>query len=92
MKLGTHIELADGRTGTVVYNGLIGVGIKWGLHNPDPADFAGTTGDTGDEDVPDDWPWKPDALLRDPWDGCERTGFTAAQCVGRDFTALEGRP
>ena len=38
MKLGTQIRLPDGREGTVVYNSLIGVGIKWGLHDPDPED------------------------------------------------------
>jgi hypothetical protein len=32
MKLGTRIKLSDGRIGTVVFNGLIGVGIKWGEH------------------------------------------------------------
>lgn len=29
-KLGTHVRLPDGRTGTVVYNSLIGGGIKSG--------------------------------------------------------------
>ena len=33
MKVGTIIELLDGKRGTVVYNGLDGVGIKWGEHN-----------------------------------------------------------
>jgi len=30
MKLGTVVRLPDGREGTVVFNSLIGVGIKWG--------------------------------------------------------------
>jgi len=38
MRLGTKVWLPDGRVGTVVYNSLIGVGIKWGLHDPDPPD------------------------------------------------------
>lgn len=29
MKLGTWVRLPDGRIGIVVYNSLIGVGIKW---------------------------------------------------------------
>jgi len=66
MKLGTKIRLPDGREGTVVYNSIIGVGIKWGLHDPDPADFEGTSGDTFDGKVGENWPWRPDALLRDP--------------------------
>jgi len=88
MKLGTQIELPDGREATVVYNSLIGVGVKWGRHDPDPTDFDGTTGNTIDESVPDDWPWEPDALLRDPWDGSERHGFARADCVGSEFTVL----
>lgn len=85
MKLGTQIRLLDGRVGTVVYNSLIGVGIKWGLYDPNPADFEGTTGNTVNDRVPEDWPWEPEALLRDPWDGCERVGFTRDQCVGTDY-------
>lgn len=90
MKLGTQIQFSDGRIGTVVYNSLIGVGIKWGRHDPDPADFDGTNGNTFDcnDCVPKDWPWEPDALLREPWSGVERYGFTAAQCVGNDFRTL----
>ena len=30
MKPGTYVRLPDGRMGTVVYNGLDGVGIRWG--------------------------------------------------------------
>jgi hypothetical protein len=42
MKLGTHIRFKDGREGTVVYNSLVGVGVKWGIHYPDPKDFENT--------------------------------------------------
>ena len=94
MKLGTQIRMADGREGTVVYNSLIGVGIKWGLHDPTPADFEGTNGDTtvliGDmppAHVPDEWPWEPDALLRDPWPGCE-PAWHAEQCVGEEYEII----
>jgi len=88
MKLGTQIRFSDGRVGTVVYNSLIGVGIKWGLHDPDPTDFEGTDGNTVSSDVPDGWQWEPEALLRDPWPGCERCGFTAEECVGKDYEVI----
>ena len=38
MKLGTQIRLPDGREATAVYNNLDGVGIKWGLHDPEPGE------------------------------------------------------
>ncbi len=88
MKLGTQIRLKDGREGTVVYNSLIGVGIKWGLHNPEPEDFEGTTGNLLEDKVPEDWPWKPNALLREPFNGCERWGFTKDECVGTDYEII----
>lgn len=88
MKLGTQILLGDGRVGTVVYNSLVGVGIKWGLHNPNPADFEGTTGNLIDEEPPENWQWEPDALLRDPWPSCKRAGFTPEQCVGSEYTVI----
>lgn len=87
MKLGTQIQFPDGREGTVVFNSLIGVGIMWGLHDPDPADFEGTNGGLlrVEESVVRDFPWKPEAILRDPWPSCEACGFTDAQCVGDDY-------
>jgi len=65
-KLGTIVKVPDGRVGTVVFNSLIGVGIKWGRHKPPVEDFEGTTGGTVHEEPREDFPWKPDALLRDP--------------------------
>ncbi len=89
MKLGTQIRMADGREATVVYNSLIGVGVIWGLHNPDPADFEGTNGDTVNNPVPKDWKWEPEALLRNPGnDGQGICEFTAEQCVGEDYTII----
>jgi hypothetical protein len=85
MKLGTQIRFTDGREGTVVFNSLIGEGILWGLHDPDPADFEGTNGNLLSDSAPPDFQWEPEALLRDPFPGCERCGFTAEQCVGDDF-------
>lgn len=88
MKLGAIIELPDGRRGTCVYNSLIGVGIKWGEHNPDPAMFEGTNGNLTRCDMPDGWPWEPDALLREPWDGCVSYGFELEDCVGGEYTII----
>jgi hypothetical protein len=88
MKLGTHIRLGDGREGTVIYNGLEGVGIKWGIHYPDPEDFNGTTGGLFAEEIPKDWPWIPDALLRAPW-GCNaKYGWPDEQCVGDNYEVI----
>lgn len=87
MKLGIHIKMGDGRVGTVVYNGLDGVGIKWGRHNPSPNEFIGTSGNTvalapdslaGDPD----WSWQPDAMLREPYPGAD------FPCVGDDWEIL----
>ena len=65
-KLGTQIRLPDGREATVVYNSLIGVGIKFGLHNPNPKDFENTDGNTVQDKTPENFKWEPDALLRKP--------------------------
>lgn len=90
MKLGTQIRLPDGRVGTVVYNSLIGEGIVWGLHDPDPTDFDETNGNmtTASRLVSDDWPWEPEALLRRPWAGCEQYGFSPEQCVGEEYDVI----
>ena len=80
-KLGTIIELPDGRRGTVVYNGLDGVGIKWGelkppkeLHNYCPL---------FDQKIPDDIKqWRPQAMLREPYPNAD------LPCVGEDFEII----
>ena len=71
-----------------MYNSLIGVGIKWGLHNPDPNDFEGTTGNTVSEEIGKDWPWAPDALLREYTPYLEEFGFTKEMCVGSEFEVI----
>ena len=78
-KLGTVVRLSDGRLGTVVYNGLDGVGIKWGEHDPDPKDFSGSSGNTVRWNPPADWPWQPDAMLREPYPHAD------LPCVGEDY-------
>jgi hypothetical protein len=85
MKLGTQVRFRDGREGTVVYNGLDGEGVKWGLHDPDPSDFEGTSGGLFNDERSNDWPWRPDAMLRDPYPGWE---FQGTPCVGRDFVVV----
>jgi len=84
VKLGTQIRLPDGREGTAVFNGLTGVGIKWGLHDPNPAEFDGTAGDCFSREPELGWPWRPDAMLRDS-SLSERLGL---ECVGEEFEVL----
>ena len=88
MKLGTQIRFKNGQVGTVIYNSLIGAGIVWGLYDPNPTDFEGSDGNTINDGSPPDWPWEPEALLRDPWEGCEKCGFTKEQCVGNDYEII----
>ena len=41
-KVGTIVRVPDGRIGTVVYNGLDGIGIKWGEHDVTIDDISGS--------------------------------------------------
>ena len=83
MKPGTIVQLPDGRVGTVVFNGLCGVGIKWGRHDVTEADFEGTYGDLFDPSIDVwDWEWGPDAYLREPWPRAD------LECVGDDYEVL----
>jgi len=82
-RLGTQVRLPDGRDATVVYNGLEGVGVKLGLHDPPETDFEGTSGGClANPPLPINWPWRPDLLLRCPWfDGRKCCGWTREQCI-----------
>jgi hypothetical protein len=88
MKLGTHIKLNDGREATVVYNGLDGVGIKWGIHYPTREEFINPeTGQmcqplVAEPPMPDDWDWKPEAMLRNPYPSAD------IPCVGEKYTII----
>ena len=84
MKPGTLIRLPDGREGTVVFNGLSGYGIKWGRWNPDPADFDGTAGDCFGRNPGPDWPWRPDAMLREP----RMAESLGMECVGEEYEII----
>jgi len=75
MKAGTIIRLPDGREGTVVYNGLDGVGIKWGRHVISIEDVGGGSW----YEAPRDYEWFPDAMLREPYPSAE------IPCVGEEF-------
>lgn len=86
-KMGTHVRLPDGREGTTVYNGLDGIGIKWGIHYPSVENFKGTSGgccDTpkGSPALEDGWPWMPDAMLRNQYPGAD------IPCVGEKYEII----
>ena len=76
-KLGTQVRLSNGREATVVYNSLVGVGVKFGLHDPQPEAFEGTDGNTVKDGRPEGFKWEPDALLRKP----EMTELLGMLCV-----------
>ena len=81
-RVGTIIELPDGRRGTTVFNGLSGIGIKWDEHDiPDGA--IGGRGDLFDEEVPADYEWMPDAMLREPYENAD------LPCVGEEFKIIK---
>ena len=84
MKAGTQIKLPDGRIGTVVYNSLDGIGIKWGLYNIDELDICGHGGlfESEKELIPEDYKYHPDAMLREPYP------LADLECVGNDFEII----
>ena len=88
MKAGTIVRLPDGRVGTAVYNGLDGVGIKWGRHSLSEEDlqqiFRGD-GNTmiGRDKAPEAFQWWPDAMLREP------NSSDDLPCVGEDYEIVE---
>jgi hypothetical protein len=82
VKAGTLIRLKDGRSGRVVYNGLDGVGIKFG---DGPVDIETIMrGDSGlFHNSPDDAElrkWMPEAMLREPY-----ARSCGLECVGRRY-------
>lgn len=81
MKAGTIIKMHDGRIGTVVYNGLDGVGIKWGRFNITMDDIQGHGG-LFDEEIPEDYDYYPDAMLRESYPSAD------LECVGIDYEVI----
>lgn len=90
MKLGTIIKLPDGRTATVVYNGLDGVGIKMGEHiiPEDDLDlFRQSSGGLfSDGHISQKFrdEWKAEYLLRK----VEDSRFTDIPCIGDKFEII----
>ncbi len=82
MAPGTVVELPDLRRGTVVYHGLDGYGIRWGIHSVQEKDLYGCGGWFNAE-VPVNYEWFPDAMLRDPYAGA------SMPCVGWKFVILK---
>lgn len=85
MKPGTKVKLPDGRIGTVVYNSLDGVGIKWGEYNITLEDIQGHGGlfDSEKELISDDYEYYPDAMLRKPYPSAD------IECVGENYEIIE---
>lgn len=84
MQAGKIVRLPDGREGTVVYNGLDGVGIKWGRYNV-TAEMIGGHANFNQDGPPDDFEWFPDAMLRDPY----KYGDKNLEYVGNDFEVVQ---
>ena len=86
-RLGTQVELPDGRVGTVVYNGLDGVGIKWGLHDPTEEEVRNSTGGLTSEQAPPEYEWFPDAMLRAPYpEHLRNLQGRGLEYVGNEYT------
>lgn len=85
MKAGVIVQLPDGRIGTVVYHGLDGVGIKFGRHDVtlDDIEAAAQERNTLFDEAPPDFPWHPDAMLREPYPGA------TCECVGRGYEVIQ---
>ena len=79
MKAGTIIQLPDGRVGTVVYNSLDGVGIKWGRHTITMDDIQGHGGLFENDEASDDYQYYPEAMLRNQYPSA------TLECVGEQF-------
>ena len=86
MRAGTIVKLPDGRLGTVVYNGLDGVGIKWGSHVVHQEDIVGSGCaliGVRDQEPPEDYRWWPEAMLRNPYPSAD------LPCVGEEYEVVE---
>jgi len=82
LSAGTIVRLPDGREGTVVYYGLDGYGIKWGRHlvTLDDIEKAAQGHNVLFGNPPENYPWKADALLREP-----HPVHGIMECVGEEF-------
>lgn len=92
MKLGTHVRLPDGRIGTVCFNSITGVGIRWGrvMFSEEEAEtiMHGNGGLFGQEIDGDTLERiSPQAMLREHSESLEKS--LGLPCVGEDFEVLE---
>lgn len=83
-KLGTWVKVPDGRIGTVVYNGLDGVGIMWGkkTFSAEEKELILSACPLFSSGKPDDWNEKfsPQAMLRDK----KLEKLIGIECVGEE--------
>lgn len=83
MKAGTQIIMADGTKGTVVYNNLDGVGIRYGHFDlsKDEIEYLKTSGTSfeHDENPPPSSRLIPEAMLR------EHYPSATLPCIGEDY-------
>jgi hypothetical protein len=82
MRPGTFIRLPDGREGTVVYHSLDGYGIQWGRVAVDVEAILTGNGNLFEGGAPQDWPWAPEAMLRNPYPSAD------LPCVGTDYRII----
>lgn len=82
MKLGDYIKVPDGRVGTIVYNGIDGIGIVWGQHKLTKEDQDQIMGlcPLLNQKIPDDYKWTVQAMLRDK----SLQKYFNEECVGDD--------
>ena len=86
MKAGTIVRLPDGREGTVVYNSLDGVGIRWGRIDVDEDVLnAGGGGLFRGAETAAEWAMIPEAMLRDP----HQYGSPGMEYVGSKYEVIE---
>jgi hypothetical protein len=87
MKLGTIVRLKDGREATVVYNSLIGYGVRIGrielTSEMIEAIYAGDGNTVKNGNPSGMLDIEPEALLRDPWGG------EPMPCVGASYEVIE---
>lgn len=87
MKPGTVVKLPDGREGTVVYHGLDGYGIRWGvipIGAREVEHILNGDGNTMQNSPPPDFPadLTPEAMLREEYS-------THLECVGSEYEIIK---
>lgn len=83
-KPGDIVKLPDGRIGTVVYNGLDGWGIMWGIVDVDINILTSACPLFGKK--PDNYPYITEAMLRESYPSAIKNGL---ECVGREFEIID---